>query len=118
MDLTLLNTSGNAFLTLKHPTTGAELDITVEIAGYDSKAYSDAIKALSGSSEEKPVKDWQIDILKKCIVGWKNVKEDGKDVTCDAKGIEHVCTVYPWFAEQAFAFMMDRANFLPEPASD
>jgi hypothetical protein len=118
MDLSLLNTTGNATLTLKHPTTGAELDITVECAGADSPAYDAAIKEIAKGNEEKHVKDWQADMLAKCVVGWTNVKENGKSVVCNADEIKRICKVYPWFREQIFAFMMDRANFLPKPEAD
>ena len=118
MDISTLDTTGNATLVLKHPVTGKDLDITIELPGIDSKLYFDTLEKLSKVEGGIMANKIPLEVAKGCVLGWHNV-DIGKDkLVCTPDNVEKFAKHCPWILEQISAFMVDRANFLPEPKSE
>lgn len=121
MDLTSLAVSQTATLILKHPVTGADMDVEIELHGKDStkyrKEYTKLVAILSkdiGKGEVDYAK-LDADTYAACTVSWKNLGYKGvKDFKCTP---ENVLTLYNdpdmrWLHEQVVQFVGDRANFM------
>lgn len=117
-DLSILDTTGNAELTLKHPGTGADLDSVLVLPSCDSKRYADIMTELSAAGDKATVKQWQKELVSKAIISWKNVELDGESLDYNVANTGVLLTRCPWIVDQAFEFMTTRANFLTKPQKD
>ena len=113
------------WVTIKHPTTGADTDIQILAAGTDSAVYKKAFsEVVSGrvlylqdegaelTYERKAKED--IGIVVACTLEWKNVEENGKALKCETANVEKVYKEYGWIYEQVDKFITIRKNFLGE----
>lgn len=118
-DLSILDTTGDAELILKHPGNGKPLDIVLILPSCDSKRYQDILSELL-KQNDKPIllPDWQKNITAKALIDWKNVVLDNEKIEFNENNVDLVLTRFPWITEQAWTFMLTRANFLTEPQSD
>lgn len=120
MDLTSLAVSETAKLVIKHPTTGADTDIVIELCGKDSKKfreeYAKLIRILQTSKDNKNVdfEKLDVDTYAACTVSWKNMEMDGKQLKCTPKNIKAVYSDrrFGWLHEQVMQWVNDRANFM------
>lgn len=121
MDLSQLNVSaaGSSVLTLRHPATGEDLDITITLLGKDSPEYRKAVSktgnARLGSRKKLTVEQAQqdgIDLLTAVTVGWSGLEENGEALPYTQDNAKRIYREYSWIREQADEFVHDRANFM------
>lgn len=127
MDLANLNLTEmaekGAWLTLTHPTTGADLDIRIRLAGADSPAWKKAEKSqtnkrlanlsrkgnLSMNADE--IEERGIALLAAVTLAWENIEEHGQAYPCNEANARQLYRKYDWIREQVDAFVGDRSNF-------
>lgn len=120
MDLTSLAVSGTSRLVIKHPITGADTDIVVELCGKDSdeyrKAYTEMVKLISvdPNNKETDYAKLESEIYAACTVNWENIDLDGKPLECTPKNVQMLYgdNNYVWLHEQVIKFVGDRVNFM------
>lgn len=119
MDLSSVSVKPYSTLIIKHPVTGADTDISIEIYGKDSKHYRDLWQALLKSAADKKIaqEDYEteaLDIYVACTKSWVNIEVDGKPLECTPDNVRMIYTneSYLWLHEQVLAFVGVRANFI------
>lgn len=114
MDLSVFDLEGDAekgaTLTLRHPVSGDDLDVTISLKGADSSTFQDAVKALKGSD---PL-DRQVALLSAVTTGWDGVIWEGKALKFSRENAEMIYRKQPWVRSQVDMFISDRANFFSD----
>lgn len=122
IDLATLDTQASseagAELELVHPATGDPLGIFITLAGSDSGQWRKAVADVATRRGRKKVSAEDarrdgIEIIARCTLTWRNVRVDGEDLPCTLENARKVYSRFNWMREQADAFCVDRANFLP-----
>lgn len=110
---------------LKHPGTGVDTGITIDVYGMDSSAYrtinhAQRVKRLKtmkpGKSMPSPDeldKD-AVDVLAACTAGWSNMVVKGETIPFNIANAAKLYTEYQWVREQVDEAIADRANFTKE----
>ena len=121
MDLTSLAVSESSKLTIKHPRTGDDTDIVIELYGKDSDAYKKAYSKLVKSVIDKTASKTKLneaeldaEMYTACTKEWVNVELDGKALKCTPKNVRLVYSDkrLRWMHEQVVTFIGDRENFM------
>lgn len=105
-------------LTIKHPNTGKDTDIVLQILSPDSPLF----KRLTIEEARKNVKpDGKVDIERiaqrgvemasSVITGWEGIKVKGKAFKYSKSNAVTLLTDFPWIGDQVERFIKDRANF-------
>lgn len=119
MDLSSVSVKPYSTLIIKHPVTGEDLDISIDIYGKDSKHYRDLWQALLKKAADKKIKAESyeaeaLDVYVMCTKSWVNVELDGKTLECTPKNVRMIYTneSYLWLHEQVLEFVGNRENFI------
>lgn len=108
---------------LIHPGTGADLGVTIVVAGPDSKLAKGAERLMiDGRIRGRKVKqltaeELQVEGLKKlaaCVISWDGMLDQGKALECNTENVLRVFGMCPWIAEQVAETAGDRAAFFTE----
>ncbi len=108
---------------LLHPGTGAEVGVTITVAGPDSKLAKNAERRMiDGRIKGRKVKqltaeELQVEGLKKlaaCVISWDGMLDQGKAIECNTENVLWVFGMCPWIAEQVAETAGDRAAFFTE----
>lgn len=127
-DLSLLDSVAVAnqgeTLTLLHPATNEELDITITLMGSDSDEYRNTIKKRfeAAQRQAKNKRNQEVDLddaeqksqelLAKMTLGWENLQMDGKSLKFTFEAAKEIYSKFPWIREQVEKFVSDRSNFI------
>lgn len=136
MDLANLDTMRAATdgveMSVRHPVTGEPLaddngkPMTITLIGSDSaqcrrivkeiddKRLRDVASGLRPSSQDE---DREINTIVACTVAWSGILVDGSAPPYSPANVRMVYTRFAWIREQAAAFVLNRANFLPASSS-
>ena len=91
---------------------GKLTDFYITLVGCDSEAWEkivrDAQKAALKTGDGVDSKQ----LLAKATLGWRGLKENGKDVVFTTKKVYELYTQAPYIYEQADLFVANRGNFL------
>lgn len=120
MDLSSLAVSGTSKLIIKHPSTGADTDIVIELCGKDSDeyraAYAAMLKVLHSNTDNKNIDFAKLDAetYAACTVSWENLHLDGEKLKCTPKNVKKVYNDkrLRWLHEQVITFVGNRENFM------
>lgn len=120
MDILTVAISETSKLTVRHPITGADTDITIEVFGTDSVAYKTAVSAITKKfSKRKNVsleerENAAIELLANVTKGWENLEEKGKKLSFSKEVAIRIYSELPWLRKQIDAHIGDEQNFLDE----
>ena len=120
MDLSSLAVSGTSKLVIKHPVTGVDTDISIELCGKDSdeyrKAYAAMVKVLTQNPDNKDMDFAKLDAetYAACTLSWENLELDGELLECTPENVHKVYNDdrLRWLHEQVITFVGDRENFM------
>tara|TARA_R110000851_G_scaffold4379_2_gene17859 strand:- start:150 stop:524 length:375 start_codon:yes stop_codon:yes gene_type:complete len=121
MDLTSLAVSESSKLTIKHPRTGDDTDIVIELYGKDSDAYKKAYSKMVKSVIQRTESNTELneayldaEMYTACTKAWVNVDLDGKTLKCTPKNVRLVYSDkrLRWMHEQVVTFIGERENFM------
>lgn len=126
-DLTDTANTGAA-MHVEHPATGEKLytesdePVTITLLGIDSDKMKARQHELTNAVLKKGFRakmpsaekhdDERITTLALATVSWANIELDGKPLDCTSENARKLYARLPWLADQADAFIADRANFL------
>lgn len=128
IDLSELDTKAAAnagtSITLRHPFTNDDLDITINVLGRDSDAFNKIQSAQNKKRFERMQKNKKgtllddldesgIALLAACTTGWTNVQLNGSILDFSEDNARMVYERFPWIREQIDSAIGDRANFTP-----
>ena len=97
--------------------------VTMRVAGSYSSTYRRAEEAAtkkrlqaarrtrSTDLDAAAARQWQIDVMAKCVLEWDGFYDDGKPVPCTYDNVRAVLTHAPWAREQVEAAMQDHEVF-------
>jgi len=88
---------------------GADSNALVRLSNLQTNAY---LKQGSIKVTAEGAKANELDYLAKATVAWAGVKVDGKELDCTEENAKAVYRRFPWIADQARAFIADRAHFM------
>jgi len=120
MDLLSVAISETSTLTVRHPSTGVDTDITIELYGSDTIAYKKAVGIITKRNNKRKnipieeIENLSIELLASITVGWKNLKEGAKTVPFNKDNAVRIYSSIPWLRKQIDAFIGDEQNFLQE----
>jgi len=137
MDLLTLNTrdvaNQGAVMEVENPGTGEKLRnekgelVTITLLGRDSDKLKKRQNELTNNVLKKGFRakpataektdDDRLTTLVLATVEWANVEAGGKVLDCSSENVRSIYKQLPWLAEQADAFIDDRANFLKAPST-
>lgn len=112
-----------ATVDILHPLTGAPTGMQVEMAGVDSAAHRAVSRELRnrrlqqlqlgnrGALTAEETEADQMELLARCTVSWRGVRESGVEVACTPDNVRRVYRAYPWLRHQVDEAMADRARF-------
>lgn len=124
--------NGGFDITLRHPGTGEDLDITIGVYGRDSDAFKAIqsrqnkvrIEKMRRAGRVLPIDQEQMDddnleLLSGCTFRWSKTMElEGKPLDFSVQNARMVYERFPWIYEQVNQGIGDRANFTkPQPAA-
>jgi hypothetical protein len=121
MDITALKARDAERLILRHPTTGDELEASIELAGVDSKQYKLAAREIQTRKlgrqrrsriDIEEIENDATDILTACVISWSGIEENGKAVECRPEEVRRIFSEYPFIREQVDSFVSNRGNFI------
>jgi len=137
MDLATLDTEQRANagveVQLKHPTTGAPLEMWITLYGMDSQAYEDKqlemqrrrLELMSRGSGGDPdparrVAQEKIEMLVAFTKDWRGIERDGQTLAYSQQAATALYSKrgLRWIGEQIDTAVHDRALFLPGGAND
>ena len=115
-------------LQLVHPATGEKLDGIITIRGDESKevqAYNRRRfmemqkrermnKSKNNDFTAAELEDLAVENAIVRVIGWKNIKKDGKDLDFNRENADMVLRDYPWIRKQVTEAAEDLSLFLPE----
>lgn len=123
-----------AVMVVRHPADGVPLtdasgaEVTLVLAGQDSercrsarraaanRRLKDQVAGLRSQVTREEIENDNLEVLVACTLGWSGMVEAGVALTFSADNARKVYKRLPWLAEQAEAFIQDRAVFLkPSP---
>lgn len=120
-----------AELTLKHPATGEDTDIVVNVLGFDAevvvqagrefdRAESKRTKEEREADDESPLLRRNIVLAKAAVTGWRNVQRGKKDVPFSKEASAEILEApdFVWMVHQVCAFGTKRGNFFPKASHD
>lgn len=119
MDLKGLKVANSATLKLRHPVTGKELKgVELELMGRDSAEFRRMVHEDARKMQERQgkaddpesVEERSLQRTAALTVAIRGLEEDGKPISDAVRLYQE----YPWVYEQAQAFILSRANFLPK----
>lgn len=108
-----------------HPTTKADLGISITVHGADSDVFRKAQRAQQNrrlknmargrngsklTAEELETEG--LDTLVACTKSWAGVVLQGKALDCEDENVRAVYVKFPWIREQVEDAIGDRANFI------
>lgn len=125
MDLSKLSperANEGAWLTLRHPGSGEELDAKIKLRGRDSEVYrrkvreaqNRRVKEAAKNGGTVPVEEIEEDgteALAACVVEWQDIEENGQSVPFSEENARRLIATYPWIREQVDRFVSNRAHF-------
>ena len=113
-----------AVMTVMHPGTGEPTDVTITLAGTDSKLWRSAVREFNQRNLKRAVNPGDMvgqafdqldknreDLLASVTLSWINVELDGKLQECTHANARKLYKAYSWLLEQVNLFVGDRANF-------
>tara|TARA_R110000851_G_scaffold226997_2_gene379812 strand:- start:17 stop:391 length:375 start_codon:yes stop_codon:yes gene_type:complete len=121
MDLTSLAVSESSKLTIKHPGTGEDMDIVIELYGKDSdaykKAYAKLVKSVIDHTSNKTKMDetaLDAEMYTACTKSWINIDMGKKALKCTPANVRKLYNNkdYSWLHDQVVKFIGDRENFM------
>jgi|TARA_R110000772_G_scaffold43692_4_gene100705 hypothetical protein len=119
MDLSSVSVKPYSSLTIKHPVTGVDTDIVIDIYGKDSDYYRDLWQGLLKKAADKKVeeKDYEaesLDIFVMCTMSWVNLEYNGEPLECTPENVRMIYTneSFRWLHEQVLGFVGKRENFI------
>ncbi len=102
------------------PLTGLPSGMVWTLLGADSKVYTSALdevikrnrvtKGTNVISNED-----SIEILSRCVIGWKNMQDNGKEIPFSQAKAREILTNYPYIRGKVLAFITTQENFFPKP---
>jgi len=120
MDILSVAISDTSKLTVRHPMTGVDTDIVIEVFSRDSVAYKTATSAISKKFRKRKDVTLEeretaaIELLGNVTKGWTNLEEKGKKLSFSIANAIRIYTELPWLRNQIDAFIGDEQNFLDE----
>jgi len=124
MDLLSVKISETSTLTVRHPQTGADTDITIEVYGADTVAYKKAVGTISKRNRKRKdisieeIESAGLELLSSVTAGWKNIEEKGKKVPFNVENAKRIYREIPWLRKQVDSFIGDEQNFLQSEESN
>lgn len=125
MDISSVSIVETSTLVVRHPQTGMETDITIELAGTDTAAYKKAVGAITKRANKRKnkvsteeVEEMSIELLVAATVDWKNLEEGGKKLPFSKENATKIYSSIPWLRKQVDAFVGDEQNFLQSEESN
>lgn len=120
MNLNELTSSDTFDVIILHPITGKKTDITITVYGADSKKYkninhrtrNDKLRNMRRKETSENIEERSLKLLAGITKSWKNVKEDKKQIECNAKNALYVYEKFDFICEQVDKAVHDRENFL------
>lgn len=121
MDLANLKASDVCKVDIKHPVTGENLGLSVDICGSDSKRFQAAKHKVRNESLKNPGKQrtseqleaTSLSIVLDCVTGWAGEWiYKGSALEFSRQNLEMVLKELPWIREQIDTAIGDRTNFL------
>jgi len=124
---TVAGSNAGAEMTVMHPANFTPIidektgeASTVTLAGIDSDAFRARQRELYNKNMNSPRAKMSMDeaqyeadkTLVACVLGWKHIVLEGKELECNPKNVEMMFKRFPWFRDQIDRFVADRANFL------
>jgi hypothetical protein len=88
---------------------GADSNALVRLSNAQTNAY---LKQGQLKVTAEGAKANELDYLAKATAGWSGIKVDGKDLDCTEENAKALYRRFPWIADQARAFIADRAHFM------
>lgn len=126
--------NAGAEIQLKHPATGAPLDVFITVRGKESDVFQQivrdqindelrkqALRKKAASPEVMTVEKSEergIDLLVTCTMAWRTGSEQtltlrGEALPCSVKNAKRVYTEMPWLRRQIDEAIADLENFMP-----
>lgn len=116
-----------ATLTLKHPATGEELDLTMQVLGFDAEPVVQAARAfdreeakVGGERKPDPIGRRQVALATVAVVGWDGLSMSGKVVKFSPEKAAEIMADpnFVWIVSQVCDFGARRRNFFPVKSGD
>jgi hypothetical protein len=107
-------------VTIKHPITREDTDLTIKVLGSDSrvyrKHYGRLLKTFAGKSliDEVAGEEFEqsnLDLVISSVVGWTNCDWKGEALECTPENVRMVLTECPFIKSQIEMFQAERRNF-------
>lgn len=94
---------------------GADSNALVRVSNAQTNAY---LKQGQVKVTAEGARANELDYLAKATVAWSGVKVDGRDLDCTEENAKALYRRFPWIADQARAFITDRAHFMKASPSN
>ncbi|HBT01655.1 MAG TPA: hypothetical protein DEB47_17765 [Citreicella sp.] len=120
-----------AEMILKHPATGADLDITFDVLGFDAEAVVQAGREFDRAEAKRTPEDRARDgesamsrrnvaLAVAAVTGWRNVQRGDADVPFSKEAASEILSNpnFVWMIGQIVAFGGKRQNFFPASSGD
>jgi|WetSurMetagenome_2_1015567.scaffolds.fasta_scaffold29245_3 hypothetical protein len=111
---------------IKHPDTGLDTDIKINLAGIDSDLFQEMNDDLKREIREKLKRNKEFELtpdeerdrdykrMARATLGWSGIQEDGKDLAFSYDNALRVYRDFPIIFRQVLAFVGGEGNFLPQ----
>lgn len=111
-----------AELAIRHPATGLDTGMKIQLYSVDSEAWQKTIMRLrkenlryrdrrEGTPQDK-LQDDSLELLAACAAGWSGVLENGQPLPFTKANAKRVFKEFPFIREQVDEFIGDRRNFI------
>ena len=119
LDTVALADTGSV-LEVEHPITGEKTDMTITLAGMDSKVWRRAVayaanRRIGRKNKDRVYEQVNADntlVMARCTLAWSGVELDGQVLPCTEDNAVLLYERFPWLKEQVSAFIEDRQNYL------
>ena len=124
MDLSVFDgpSDDGADLTVLHPGTGEPTDMTIKLAGTDSKLWRQARREAGRRAMDSARDGGKSNVLEmsdktaaftlsRVTLSWRNCEFNGKSLQCTQENAAMLYEKLPWLREQVDRFVSNRSRF-------
>jgi len=112
MDISKLISLPSAKCVIKHPLTGENTDIVIELSGIDSSIFRKSAREIAlDKANGKDIGDGEVNLLARCTLSWENVELYGEPLECTVEDAMKIYSEVYTIKEQCENFISTKGNF-------